>query len=761
MRPASAGDPALGVKRHFRAEVVPGDAVYLFSQRGITELRGPYVEELIPLLDGTRTLRRVIEEAAPRVPPVEVGRLVGRLGRADLVGYRVPAADEAAAAYWELAGADAAAAARRLAGAPVAVETVGPVAAGRASAARLACRDSGLAALEPGEDGPAALALVLCDDYLDPELRETGRRHRAAGRPWLLAKPYDAEPWTGPVFRPDAGPCWSCLAHRLGERRSTELLVQRTLGLARPVARPAASLAAGRALGLQTAVLTAAKWLAGVDDPAADAVCVLDTVTLGLGLHRAQARPQCPDCGDPGLVAATVLAPVVPVPRAKSRDTGGGHRALSPAELLAAYGHLVDPVTGVVEEVRRDPRLPDGVNAYVSGRNRAVRADSPADAAGGLRTLSGGKGASPLEAEVSALGEAVERYSGTRHGDEPGVLDTLDGLGDLAIHPNDVQLFADRQFRDRHRWNPGRPSFHQVPAPFAADRPVRWTPVWSLSRGTHRWLPTSMLYFGTGPDAPAEGPWADSNGNAAGGTVEDAILQGFLELVERDAVGLWWYNRTRHPAVDLDAFDEPWITGLREVYARIRREVWVLDLTSDFGIPVMAALSRRTDKPAADIVFGFGAHLSPRLALRRALTEMGQLLSGVCDARPDGTGYAVTAPAPLRWWTTATVRNQPYLLPDPGQTPRGPGDYRLRPRDDLRDDIAVCAELAHARALEFLVLNQTRPDIGLPVVKVVIPGLRHFWPRFAPGRLFDVPVRLGLRGAPVPYDDLNPISLFV
>ena len=39
-----------------------------------------------------------------------------------------------------------------------------------------------------------------------------------------------------------------------------------------------------------------------------------------------------------------------------------------------------------------------------------------------------------------------------------------------------------------------------------------------------------------------------------------------------------------------------------------------------------------------------------------------------------------------------------------------------------------------------LVLNQTRPDIGLPVVKVIIPGLRHFWSRFGAGRLYDVPV---------------------
>ena len=60
-----------------------------------------------------------------------------------------------------------------------------------------------------------------------------------------------------------------------------------------------------------------------------------------------------------------------------------------------------------------------------------------------------------------------------------------------------------------------------------------------------------------------------------------------------------------------------------------------------------------------------------------------------------------------------------------------------------------------------LILDQTRPDINMPVVKVVVPGLRHFWPRFAPGRLFEVPVELGRLTKPTPYDQLNPIPLFL
>jgi ribosomal protein S12 methylthiotransferase accessory factor len=62
--------------------------------------------------------------------------------------------------------------------------------------------------------------------------------------------------------------------------------------------------------------------------------------------------------------------------------------------------------------------------------------------------------------------------------------------------------------------------------------------------------------------------------------------------------------------------------------------------------------------------------------------------------------------------------------------------------------------------LDVLVLDQTRPDIKMPVVKVIVPGLRHFWPRFAPGRLFDVPVTLGRKAEATAYEDLNPIPIY-
>jgi ribosomal protein S12 methylthiotransferase accessory factor len=76
------------------------------------------------------------------------------------------------------------------------------------------------------------------------------------------------------------------------------------------------------------------------------------------------------------------------------------------------------------------------------------------------------------------------------------------------------------------------------------------------------------------------------------------------------------------------------------------------------------------------------------------------------------------------------------------------------------EDVNTCVEIARQQGLETLVLDQTRPDIGLSVVKVIVPGLRHFWRRLGPGRLYDVPVKLGWIQQPLREEQLNPISMF-
>ena len=132
------------------------------------------------------------------------------------------------------------------------------------------------------------------------------------------------------------------------------------------------------------------------------------------------------------------------------------------------------------------------------------------------------------------------------------------------------------------------------------------------------------------------------------------------------------------------------------------------------------------------------------------------MLAGAPDG-PDG----FDDPDADAWLATATVDGQPYLQPDPALRPRVPADFGHVRRDDVRDDVEWLVATMAAGGLHTLVLDQTRPDVGMPVVKVVVPGLRPFWARFAAGRLYDVPVRQGRLAVPTGYHDLNPLPLFL
>jgi ribosomal protein S12 methylthiotransferase accessory factor len=250
-----------------------------------------------------------------------------------------------------------------------------------------------------------------------------------------------------------------------------------------------------------------------------------------------------------------------------------------------------------------------------------------------------------------------------------------------------------------------------------------------------------------------------SNGNASGNTIEEAILQGFLELVERDATALWWYNRLKKPGVDVASFGEPRLLDLAAYYDTIGREVWALDITSDMGIPVVAAVSRSRQGPQERILFGLGCHFEARIALQRAFGEMHQML-GNATGGEDGE-LNIEDPETLKWLTTATGANQPYLMPDKTVPAKRRADFAERHSGDLLDDILLCKRLVEERGMEMLVLDQTRVDVGMPVAKVVVPGMRHFWARYAPGRLYDVPVEMGWLDKPLRENELNPIPVFI
>ncbi len=739
---------------HLEIRQLDDTTVMLVSEAFSSVLTGRLHVDVLPLLDGNRSRHDIARALADRHSAIDVQTILVSLASKGYVVSGGAALGRDMAAFWSACGASP-----RWAEAQLAAERVAVAGDDGRVADALRAVD-----VVVSNDDPT-LEVVVCNDYLDEGPVEVNRRHLASGVPWLLVAPSGLHPLFGPVFRPgDGGPCLACLTHRLRSNREVENFLRSTIGEAGTRLKRIRAVPLVEAIH-NLAAVEIARWIVLKEAALLHEHAVsVETWALASARHRVFRRPQCRFCGDDALHRpdrAPVPVRLAPSPRAVSNS--GGSRSVPPGETISRYRHLVSPVSGVVTQLLRSTDEVDPwLHVYWAGSNIALRNDSLHLLRTSLRSKSSGKGATREQAEASALCEAIERSSGAFHGDEirrrARLADFADGE---AIAPNEVQLYSDWQLAHAEEINARGSRFNFVPSRFDPTVEMDWTPVWSMTRRQHRYLPTSMLYFA----APAENGvvWCppDSNGCASGNTLEEAILQGFFELVERDAFACWWYNRTSLPALDIRSFGEPYFDRAIEYYRSFHRDLWVLDATNDLGIPVFVSVSRRIDKDVEDILFSAGAHFDPKIAAFRALCELNQYLVAVRDVGPDNPDYLYDDPECQWWWRNAKLRDHSWLSPDKNAPTRGAADYSPPETGDIRDDVEYCRALVEKKGMEFLVLDQTRPDIGMPVARTIVPGLRHFWARFAPGRLFDVPVRMGLRKTPTAEADLNPIPVFI
>ena len=740
--------PALTPHLQFRD--IGEQQTLLVSESFNTLLHGKLNRDLLPLLDGRHSRQEIVGALEGAHAATDVLTAIVSLSAKGYVVSADHGMDPARAAYWSSLGASPRWVEQQLAESRIAVE-------GDDGRLIRYLEESGV---NVGAE-PPQLTVIVCDDYLEEKFADVNRQQLELGAHWMLVRPRGIEPLFGPVFRADIqGPCWACLAYRLRSHQEVHNFLRNRAGeeaAFKPFAAHPTVLEALYPLIAAEIV----KWLV-LDEaaPIHERAIAMNVGTFASSQHRVMRRPQCPACGDEALYRPD-RPPVALSLKAspKIHRSSGGARTVAPEVTLANYRHLVNPISGVVTWLKRTTDEADAwLHVYWAGSNLGMRSRSLSSLRRSLRSKSAGKGSTREQSEVSALCEAVERYSGALHGDEIRTRKRFADFagGDEAIHPNDAQLFSDLQLENARTINEMGHPYNIVPPRLDPDDEIDWTPVWSLTQQRHRYLPTSMLYSMAPEQRGPSDLIADSNGCAAGNTAEEAILQGFYELAERDAFGIWWYNRLRVPAVDLDSFDDEYLAAAAGYYARCEREVWVLDVTSDIGIPTFVALSRRPDARTEDIIYGAGAHADPRLAALRAICELNQCLTWL--PRPGGGNGRpmIDDPLALRWWKTARLADCSWLAPAADQPLRKASRFPVVESSDTLEDVEYCRALVEARGLEFLVLDQTRPDIGMPVVRVIVPGMRHFWARFAPGRLYDVPVSMGRRRRPLAEADLNP-----
>ena len=733
------GGGAIRFSPNFSVYVLPPDVVCLYSEDRKFFLRGELYCALAERIAAGEDRDAITRALSADFPVAKIEEAFKRLlDRRFAVS--AAASEDPAAAYWTSLGLRPEVAAENLGKVRVQIHSIGATGANELADA---LREFGVNVVKRSGD----LTAVLVGDYLDRELAEFNARQLKQKQDWLLVQPAGLFPLVGPIFSPGKSPCWTCLSDRMKWNRQVKAFLDRKD--ARCVsASPLGGNLLGRAIGLAAAEIGKAI-ASGFRTDLHHHVVSLDMMGSAVARHYVPARPQCPSCGsaelrDPGRQPIPVRLRA----GGKIIVTSGGYRSVAPGETVSRYRKHVSPLTGVVSHLERIKSEQPLDASFLARHNFSPRPETVDALQAGLSGDSYGKGSSAEQGEASALMEAIERYCGIAQGDEIRTTRRfVDFPAGDAILPNDILNFSDAQY-DESAASGGCSG--DAPNRFDPSAETDWTPVWSLRDERFKYVPTGLLYFfhESGCDNRLS---ADSNGCAAGNTVEEAILQGFLELVERDAYAIWWYNKLQRPEFDLDKLNDSYVRDLRAAFSAMGRDVWALDVTNDLGIPVVVAVAHWVENGREFIEVAAGAHFDPRIATLRAMTELNQFLA-IDQLRgrsaPQSADDYGDDPLPLR--------KHPYMRPK-GKSSLGRSRFKNFATLDRREQILACVKLVKRAGYDFLVLDQTRPDVEVPVVRVIVPGLRHFYRRFGPGRLYDVPVELGWRKRRTREADLNPL----
>ncbi len=434
-------------------------------------------------------------------------------------------------------------------------------------------------------------------------------------------------------------------------------------------------------------------------------------------------------------------------------------RAPTPVgEALGRLESLVSPYVGVVRGVEEVLAAPDdirlvGVFCQTGRCDDVVGTGGEHRGAGGARTREA--------ARAAAIGEAVERYSSCFVAAADAVVATARELGGEAVAPRRFALYAGEQY--------AAPSFPFCR--FTEDTRVAWVRGRSLPEGTPAYLPAQLVYLGW-QLLPGEARIArsTSNGLACHATLEEAVLSGLLELLERDAFMITWGARLSWPLLvwpghgSLGSFARRWLepTGLG---------IAAVDLSGVWSVPTVLGVARSGVPGEAPLGVGAAAAPTVERAVEKALDEAVRVRSWARSIRYDDPGgTAVSPPKEIRTFDEhvrhyaydENARHADFLDASRDRTPV----EAVQPLEGFTalERVRAICRLLGAQGASAYVVDVTSPDVadaGLRVAKTIAPELcpldvEHAARLLGGRRLYDVPVRLGLRPRPLRFAEINP-----
>ena len=332
-----------------------------------------------------------------------------------------------------------------------------------------------------------------------------------------------------------------------------------------------------------------------------------------------------------------------------------------------------------------------------------------------------GKGVDDDAAKVSAIGESLESWH-----------------AETVLHPLRLATHRELAASEPVVDPAGLPT--TTTSTFHPDQTILWVEGHDILADEPAFLPYELVHLDHRvPRPPGSGAFLNtSTGLASGSHLLEAVSHGLCEVVERDALTLWEaaapsdQSRRR---VDLATVDDPVCRRLLERYWHADVDVAAWDLTTDIGLATFMVMAADRDRdPARPVpaVAGFGCHPSRGVALVRALTEAAQsrltIIVGSRDDRSPAGHEAIRAGTRFEQHSAQVRRVGP-----PARAFDEVPDY---PSPAVDDDVALTLDRLRAVGVRRVVLvDLTRPDIDVPVVRMVVPGLEGYTqrPTYRPG----------------------------
>ncbi|MDH6108742.1 ribosomal protein S12 methylthiotransferase accessory factor [Kitasatospora sp. MAP12-15] len=599
-----------------------------------------------------------------------------------------------------------------------------------------------------GGAGPQVVALGDVD-----VLGGAGTLLRARATVHLTAQAVLVGPWGG---APGAAACGNCLAMRWQRLRSRTEREALETGLAMTAVDGGWPVVTDFAVD---ALWSLHQLLGGARSVTAQ-VSRLDLESLQVRTFPLLPEPLCPHCAAP--TGEQPEQPVLPLV-ARPKPAPNTYRLRTPESYALPAEALANPVCGVLgagtwSDVTSPTTAPVAGSVFMRGYAGLTDV-----------TWSGQANAFRRSRELAFL-EGLERYAGThRRSTEPLVVDSYRNLAGGAVDPRDCGLYEPRTYRE-----------DPMLSPFDPDRAIPWVRGWSLRDERPLLVPARLCYYSAGLAAD-NFVFECSNGCAIGSCLEEAILFGLLELIERDSFLLGWYGGLRLTEIDLASCTAPALQAMVDRAALQGYDVHAFDNRVDLAIPVVTGLAVRRDGGPGTLAFAAGAGFDPESAVESAVSEiltyLPHLPRQVSERPSELAAMAEDFDLVRRLPDHAALFGLPEMA-------RHAEDYlrpaAVRPLDelyagwlkerpqscDLLDDLRYCRDELVRAGFDVVVVDQTSPEqrrLGLRTVCTLVPGLLPIdfgWSRqraLGMPRLRTAPRRGGLRATDLAERELRRV----